>query len=90
MFSTPKPNEIEGWVCVYTTNTEYDAQLAKNYLGSREIESRILSKRDSAFDINVGDMALVYVYVPKNFADEAEKAMEEWEEGLSELSDEDE
>lgn len=90
MFSTPKPDEVEGWVCVYKTNTEYDAQLAKSYLESREIDCRVLSKRDSAFDLNVGEMSLIYVYAPKDMAKEAENAIEEWQEGHSELPDEEE
>ena len=90
MFSTPKPDEVEGWVCVYKTNTDYDAQLAKSYLESREIDCRVLSKRDSAFELNVGEMSLIYVYVPKNLADDAKDAINEWQEGLSELSDEEE
>ncbi len=90
MFSTPRPDEVEGWVCIYKTNTDYDAQLAKSYLESREIECRVLSKRDSAFDLTVGEMSLIYIYTPKDMAEEAEKAIEEWQEGHSELPDEEE
>jgi beta-galactosidase beta subunit len=79
MFSTPKPNNIEDWECVYETSKEYDAQLAKNYLESRDIEVSILSKRDSSFEVNVGDMALIYVYVPNDYVEDAKKAIEEWQ-----------
>ncbi|HKJ45924.1 MAG TPA: DUF2007 domain-containing protein [Balneolales bacterium] len=79
MFSTPKPNNIEDWECVYETSKEYDAQLAKSYLESRDIEVSILSKRDSSFEVNVGDMALIYVYVPNDYVEDAKKALEEWQ-----------
>jgi len=78
MFSTPKPNNIEDWECIYETTTEYDAQLAKNYLENREIKVSILSKRDSSFDVNVGDLALIYVYVPKDSVKDAKDAIDEW------------
>lgn len=90
MFSTPKPDDVEGWECIYKTNTDYDAQLAKSYLESREIECRVLSKRDSAFELSVGEMSLIYIYAPKDMAAKAKKAIDEWQEGLSELSDGDE
>ncbi len=90
MFSTPRPDEVEGWICVYKTNTDYDAQLAKSYLESREIECRVLSKRDSAFDLTVGEMSLIYLYAPKDMAEEAENAIAEWQDGHSELPDEEE
>lgn len=88
MFSSPKPNKVEDWECIYETNTEYDAQLAKNYLENREIEASILSKRDSAFDVNVGDLALIYVYVPKALAKKAKKAISEWQDTQSDENEE--
>jgi len=80
MFSDPKPNEIENWVCVFECGTEYEAEMVKNYLSNLKIPSNILSKRDSAYNLNVGDMALVYVYVPDEFEKRARKAIKDWEE----------
>ncbi|SHE97918.1 Putative signal transducing protein [Fodinibius roseus] len=79
MFDGPKPNEIEDWVCVFERGTEYEVESAKNYLSSMEIPSQILSKRDSAFSLNVGETALVYLYVPKDFEQQAREALEELE-----------
>lgn len=79
MFEGPKPNEIEDWVCVFERGTEYEVESAKNYLSSMEIPSQILSKRDSAFSLNVGETALVYLYVPKDFEQQAREALEELE-----------
>lgn len=77
MFNDPEPNEIEDWVCVLERGTEYEVEAAKNYLSSMEIPSNILSKRDSAFSLNVGETALVYLYVPKEFEQKAREALEE-------------
>lgn len=79
MFEDPKPNEIENWVCVMERSTEYEIEFAKNYLSNLEIPANILSKRDSAISVNVGEMALVYLYVPKEYEKEAREALEEVE-----------
>lgn len=77
MFNDPKPNEIEDWVCVFERGKEYEVESARNYLSSMEIPSNILSKRDSAFSLNVGETALVYLYVPKEYEQQAREALEE-------------
>lgn len=59
--------------------TEYEIEMAKDYLANLEIPSNILSKRDSSFNLNVGDMALVYLYVPKEYENRARKALADWE-----------
>lgn len=79
MFEDPKPNEIENWVCVLERSTEYEVEFAKNYLSNLDIPANILSKRDSAISVNVGEMALVYLYVPKEYETEAREALEEVE-----------
>lgn len=81
MWQDPKPSNIDNWVCVFQSGTEYEAEMAKNYLTNLEIPANILSKRDSAYNLNVGDMALVYVYVPTAYAKEAKKAISEWKDG---------
>ncbi len=88
MFSGPKPNNIDNWVCIMERSTELEVEMAKNYLSNLQIPSNILSKRDSAYSLNVGEMALVYLYVPLEYEDEAREALEEWE--ASEESDEEE
>lgn len=79
MFDGPKPNEIEDWICVLERGTEYEVESAKNYLSNMEIPSQILSKRDSSFSLNVGETAMVYLYVPKDFEQQAREALEEME-----------
>lgn len=79
MFKGSKPNKIDNWVCVYERGTEYEVELAKNYLASLKIPSNILSKRDSSYSLNIGEMSMVYLYVPKEFEKKARKALAELE-----------
>ncbi len=79
MYQGSKPNEIENWVCVMERGTEYEVEMAKNYLADQDIPSNILSKRDSSISVNVGEMALVYLYVPQEYEDEAKAALAEFE-----------
>lgn len=80
MLKGPKPNKIENWTCVMERSTELEVEMAKNYLSNLQIPSNILSKRDSAYSLNVGEMAIVYLYVPDEYEQEARKALKEWDE----------
>jgi hypothetical protein len=77
MFST-KPNTIEGWTCVYETGREYDAELIKGYLESLDIPCSMLNKKDRAYGLTIGDMALIWIYVPEDQLQRAQQALEEW------------
>ncbi|MBN2731173.1 MAG: hypothetical protein JXR26_01975 [Balneolaceae bacterium] len=79
MLQDPKPDDIENWVCVMERGTEYEIEMAKDYLSNLEIPSNILSKRDSSFNLNVSDMAHVYLYVPNEYEAEAREALAEWD-----------
>jgi len=61
-------------------STELEVEMAKNYLSNLQIPSNILSKRDSAYSLTVGEMAIVYLYVPDEYEEEAREALREWEE----------
>lgn len=54
--------------------------MAKNYLSNLKIPSNILSKRDTAYSLQIGEMALIYLYVPVEFEKKARKALKELEE----------
>lgn len=75
MINGPKPNDIDNWVCVMERSTEYEVEFARNYLANMDIPSNILSKRDSAYSLTVGEMALVYLYVPQEYEEEAREAL---------------
>ncbi len=80
MFDGPKPSDINNWVCILERSVEYEVELVKGYLANRNIPSNILSKRDSAYSLTVGETALVYLYVPKEYEEEARQALEELDE----------
>lgn len=90
MFSDIHPNEVPGWVCVHTTSTELDANMVSSYLESNDIEVQIMSKQDSAIGLTVGELAVVFIYVPEQDLEKAAKAIEEWQAGDIELEDQDE
>lgn len=89
MFKELRPDDINGWVCVYETGTEYDAEMVKSYFADQDIHSQILSKRDSAYNMNVGQMSMVYVYVPGELEEKALKALDDWKNGILEIDDSD-
>ena len=75
-FDGPKSNKIENWVCVFERGTEYEVELAKTYLASFKIPSNILSKRDRAYSLNIGETSMVYLYVPVEFEKKARAALQ--------------
>ncbi|WP_245683871.1 hypothetical protein [Rhodohalobacter halophilus] len=77
MLKGSKPNQFDNWVCVMERGTEYEVQMAKNYLSNINIPSNILSKRDSSYSLNIGEMSMVYLYVPKEFEKAARMALQE-------------
>jgi hypothetical protein len=79
MFKSSEPNNIENWVCVMEGGTEYEVEIAKNYLNDHNIPSNILSKRDSSFSVNYGEMGMVYLYVPNEYEEQARQALDEFE-----------
>jgi hypothetical protein len=87
MLNDPKPSKVKDWVCIMERSTNYEVQLAKNFLNDREIPANILSKRDSAYSLNVGDMAHVYLYVPVDHEEEAREALAEWDDADSNSND---
>lgn len=89
MFKELRPDDINGWVCVYETGTEYDAEMVKSYFADHDIHAQILSKRDSAYNLNIGQMSMVYVYVPGELEERALKALDDWKNGILEIDDSD-
>ena len=77
MLRGSEPNKIKNWVCVLERGTNYEVELAKNYLSNLKIPSNILSKRDSSYSLNIGEMSMVYLYVPEEFEKKAREALRE-------------
>lgn len=79
-----RPEKIENWVCVMERSLEFEVTMARNYLANLKIPSNILSKRDSAHGLNIGEMSLIYLYVPKEYEKRARKALAELQNELDE------
>jgi hypothetical protein len=90
MKDKPSSDHVENWECVYETGTPYEAEMVKNSLQNMEIPCQILSKRDSPFNVNIGDLALIFVYVPIEFAEQAREMIENFEAPESDNGDEEE
>jgi uncharacterized protein YqgQ len=58
------------WVVVYTSDQLYDVQMMKDELESAEIESNILSQKDSSFPAT-GDLAVIKLLVKTEDASSA-------------------
>jgi len=82
MFRDPTPDKIDNWVCILERGTEYEVELVRSYLSNLKIPSNILSKRDSSYSLNFGEMSMVYLYVPKEFEKKARRALEELDESF--------
>ncbi|MFO8030044.1 MAG: DUF2007 domain-containing protein [Cyclonatronaceae bacterium] len=76
-----KPDEVENWECVYETSIESEAGLVQAFLKDQGLECEVLSKKDSAYTVNFGDLSALFVYVPAEQADDARKALSEWKDG---------
>lgn len=64
------------WVVVYTSDQEYDIQMMKDALESADIETNVLSQKDSNFPVT-GDLAVIKLLVKSEDADSAVKFIEE-------------
>lgn len=82
LFDGPKSNDIKNWTCVMERGTDYEIELARTYLASLKIPSNILSKRDSAYSLNIGDTSMVFLYVPVEFEKKAREVLSDLERDL--------
>mgnify|MGYP002760671831 FL=1 len=71
----------EDWVSVFRTGTDYEADLVRDRLDDSGIPAVVLTQRDHAFNLTVGDLASVHVMVPP---EQVEKAVSLLEEHMSE------
>tara|TARA_B100000963_G_scaffold21173_1_gene15980 strand:- start:854 stop:1195 length:342 start_codon:yes stop_codon:yes gene_type:complete len=71
MFTDPKPNVIQDWTCILESTQEFEVNLAHNFLRDQDVPSQILSKRDTAYSLVIGEMALMYLYVPNEYVEQA-------------------
>ncbi|WP_103019086.1 DUF2007 domain-containing protein [Salinibacter altiplanensis] len=67
----------ENWASVFRTSTDYEADLVRDRLDDSGIPAVVLTQRDHAFNLTVGDLASVRVMVPPGQADRAASLLEE-------------
>ncbi len=61
----------QDWVVVFKSGTDYEADIVRDRLDDAGMSAVILTQRDHAFNLNVGDLSDVNVLVPPDQVDEA-------------------
>lgn len=70
-------SKYENWVSIFRTGTDYEADLVRDRLDDSGIPAVVLTQRDHAFNLTVGDLASVHVMVPPDRAEEAVSLLEQ-------------
>ncbi|MEM6286491.1 MAG: DUF2007 domain-containing protein [Bacteroidota bacterium] len=58
-----KARTYEGWISVFECSTDFEADLVRDRLDEAGVAAVVLTQRDHSFNLNVGDLAPVYVMV---------------------------
>ncbi len=66
----------EDWIVVFKTSTDYEGDLVRDRLDDAGISAVVLTQRDHAFNLTVGDLAPVNVLVPPDQVKEARTLLE--------------
>jgi RNA polymerase subunit RPABC4/transcription elongation factor Spt4 len=64
------------WVIVFTSDKEYEIQMMKDTLESADIETNVLSQKDSNFPLT-GDLAVIKLLVKSEDVSSAQKFIDE-------------
>jgi len=56
--------KFDGWVSVFESGVDYEAEMVKDRLQSSGIEAVIMAKKDRSFQLTHGAMSRIYVLVP--------------------------
>ncbi len=59
-----KKKAYEGWIAVFETSTDYEADMVRDRLDSNDVPAIVLTQRDHAFNLTIGKLARVLVMVP--------------------------
>ena len=65
----------EAWIAVFKTGTDYEADLVRDRLDDAGIPAVVMTQRDHAFNLNVGDLARVNVMVPPTHLTQAQELL---------------
>jgi hypothetical protein len=55
---------VEGFVQVYTTTREFEAQLLRDNLRAEGISAQVFSQRDSILSFDLGELSIIRLMVP--------------------------
>ncbi len=58
---------VDGWITIFRSGTDYEAELVRDRLVDSGIPAVVLTHRDHAFNLNVGDLARVRVLVSPEY-----------------------
>ena len=61
----------QDWIVVYQSGTDYESDLVRDRLDDAGLPAIVLTQRDHAFNLTLGDMAAVNVLVPQEYAQKA-------------------
>jgi len=67
----------EGWVSIYRSSTDYEADMVRDRLDSSGVPAAVFSQRDHVLNLTMGGMAKVYVLVPKEYEQRAIEILKE-------------
>lgn len=67
--------KYEDWIVVYQSGTDYEGDIVRDRLDDAGIPAVLLTQRDHAFNLNVGDLAEVNVLVPPQHVDAARQLL---------------
>ena len=67
--------QYEGWVAVFSSGTDYEADLVRDRLDDAGLPAVVLTQRDHAFNLTVGDLAAVHVMTPPEHVEEAREIL---------------
>ena len=55
---------IHGWAQIYSTTSEFEAQLLRENLLAEGIETRVFSQKDNMLSVDLGELSIVRLLVP--------------------------
>jgi hypothetical protein len=71
----PDAQTYQEWVSVFETGTDFEADMVRDRLDDNGIAAVVLTQRDHAFNLNVGDLSAVHVMVRPEDAAEAREIL---------------
>jgi len=70
------PRVYQDWIAVFTSSTDFEADLVRDRLDAAGVAAVVLTQRDHSFNLNVGDMAPVLVMVRPEDEDAAREIID--------------